>query len=154
MIFPFTLFDRYVSHQTCHYHHLMGLFPDTQNCGLRMSRECRERFSRHRRQRKTLVSDTGMHHGTCATHVPWCISGSLTCGGGEKRSRNFAYLSRAPWHHQRWCSETPKTMCCIIAPFWGIEVTYKSHPHIDAYIAELVHYYWNNDLPVWHQARI
>ena len=34
-------------------------------------------------QRKPLVSDHGMHHGTCVTHVPWCMSGSLTCGGGE-----------------------------------------------------------------------
>ena len=25
----------------------MGLLPDTQNCGLRMRRECRERFPRH-----------------------------------------------------------------------------------------------------------
>ena len=25
-----------------------------------------------------------MHHGTCVTHVPWCMSGSLTCGDGEK----------------------------------------------------------------------
>ena len=24
-----------------------------------------------------------MHHGTCLTHVPWCMSGSLTCGDGE-----------------------------------------------------------------------
>ena len=55
----------------------MGLLPDTQNCRLRMRRECRERF-----QRKPLVSDPGMHHGTCLTHVPWCMSGSLTCGDG------------------------------------------------------------------------
>ena len=34
-------------------------------------------------QRKPLVSDPGMHHGTCVTHVPWCMSGSLTCGDGE-----------------------------------------------------------------------
>ena len=34
-------------------------------------------------QIKPLVSDPGMHHGTCVTHVPWCISGSLTRGGGE-----------------------------------------------------------------------
>ena len=40
--------------------------------------------SPHRqRQRKPLVSDPGMHHGTCVTRVPWCISGSLTHGGGE-----------------------------------------------------------------------
>ena len=24
-----------------------------------------------------------MHHGTCVTHVPWCMSGSLTYGDGE-----------------------------------------------------------------------
>ena len=24
-----------------------------------------------------------MHHGTCVTHVPWCMSGSLTHVGGE-----------------------------------------------------------------------
>ena len=27
--------------------HCMGLLPDTQNCGLRMRRECRERFPLH-----------------------------------------------------------------------------------------------------------
>ena len=26
------------------------------------------------------VSDPDMHHGTCVTHVPWCMSGSLTRG--------------------------------------------------------------------------
>ena len=33
-------------------------------------------------------SDPNMHHGTCVTHVPWCMPGSLTnisfeVGGGE-----------------------------------------------------------------------
>ena len=37
------------------------------------------------------VSDPDMHHGTCVTHVPWCMPGSLTSGsfeigGGGKRS--------------------------------------------------------------------
>ena len=40
-------------------------------------------FPIHRLQRKPLVSDPDMHHGTCVTHVPWCMSGSLTCGGGK-----------------------------------------------------------------------
>ena len=40
-------------------------------------------FPRGLLQRKPLVSDPGMHHGTCVTHVPWCMSGSLTRGGGE-----------------------------------------------------------------------
>ena len=26
------------------------------------------------------VSDPDMHHGTCATHVPWCMPGSLISG--------------------------------------------------------------------------
>ena len=83
----------------------MGLLPDTQNCGLRMHQECRERFPRHRLQRKQIVSDPGMHHGTCVTHVPWCMSGSLTRGVGEIvpgipgvcATRNFAYLVRGPY---------------------------------------------------------
>ena len=40
-------------------------------------------FPRRRFPRKPLVSDPGMHHGTCVTHVPWCMSGSLTCGDEE-----------------------------------------------------------------------
>ena len=50
---------------------VMGLFPDTQNCRLRMRRECRERFPRHQLQRKPQVSDPGMHHDTCVTHLSW-----------------------------------------------------------------------------------
>ena len=61
----------------------MGLLPEIKNCGSRMRRECRERFPRHRLQRKPLVSDPDMHHGACMTHVPWCMSGSLTRGGEE-----------------------------------------------------------------------
>ena len=83
----------------------MGLLPDTQNCGLHMRQEGRERFPCHRLQRKPLVSDPDMHHGTCVTHVPWCMSGSLTRGGGENvpdipgacATRNFTYLARGPW---------------------------------------------------------
>ena len=48
----------------------------TQNCGLRMRRECRELFPRHP-QRFPRASDPDMYHGTCMTHVPWCIPGSL-----------------------------------------------------------------------------
>ena len=40
-------------------------------------------FPRRWFKRKPLVSDPGMHHGTCVTHVPWCMSGSLICGDGE-----------------------------------------------------------------------
>ena len=56
--------------------------------------------SPHRLLRKPLVSDPGMHH------VPWCMSGSLTRGGGENvpgacATRNFMCLARGPWPHHR-----------------------------------------------------
>ena len=78
---------RYVKLQVAHAPGMPGTFPP-----------CR-RF-----HRKPLVSDPGMHHGTCVTHVPWCMSGSLTCGDRGKcsrhsrrmRTRNFAYLARGP----------------------------------------------------------
>ena len=55
-----------------------------------------------RLQRKPLFGDPGMRHGTCVTHVPWCMSGSLTRGGGENvpgisracATRKFTYLVR------------------------------------------------------------
>ena len=75
-----------------------GLLPDTQNRGLCMHWECRERFCHHRLQRKLLVSDPGMHHGTCVTHVPWCIAGSLNCGGGEKRSRHSRRMHNSQFY--------------------------------------------------------
>ena len=75
-----------------------------------MRREC---FPRHRLQRKPPVSDPRMHHGTCITHVQWCMPGSLTrVGGGNVpgnpsacTTRNFTYLASDPsWNamHSRW----------------------------------------------------
>ena len=51
-----------------------------------------------------LVSDPGKHHGTCVTHVPWCMSGTLTRSGGENvpgipgacATHNITYLVRGP----------------------------------------------------------
>ena len=82
----------------------MGLLPDTYNCVLRMCREFRERLLHRRLQRKPLVSDPGMHHGMYVTSVSWCMSGSLTRGGGENvpgipgacATRYFVYLARGP----------------------------------------------------------
>ena len=60
-----------------------------------MRRECLERFPRHPRQSKALVSDPGIHHGRYVAHVPWCTSGSLVMHVGianprwrEKRSQH------------------------------------------------------------------
>ena len=51
------------------------------------------------------ASDPGMNHGTCVTHVPWCMSVSLTRGDGENvpsisgacTTHNFTYLVRGPY---------------------------------------------------------
>ena len=67
----------------------------------------------HRLQRKPLVSDPGMNHGTCVTHVPWCMSRSLTRGGEENvpgipgacATRKFTYLARRPCS-QLWVQPT------------------------------------------------
>ena len=37
----------------------------------------------YRLQWKPPVSDAGMHHGTCVTHVPWYMTGSPNRAGGE-----------------------------------------------------------------------
>ena len=82
----------------------MCLLSDTHNCRLCKRHECRESFLCHRFKRKPLVSDPDMHHGMCVTKVPWCISGSLTHGGGEIvpgipgacATRNITYLVRDP----------------------------------------------------------
>ena len=83
--------------ETEHLHYHVAMY---RYMGLRMRRECREHFPRHRLQRKLLVSDPDMYYGTCITYVPWCMSGSLIRGGGENVgacvTRNFAYLARGP----------------------------------------------------------
>ena len=102
---PIDLWGYWIKFLTYNFQYNMGLLPDMQNCVLRMRRECRERFPRHRLHRKPLVSDPGMHHDTCVTHVPWCMSGSLTRGGGGNvpgtpgacTTRNFTYLVRSQW---------------------------------------------------------
>ena len=56
-------------------------------------------------QRNPVVSDPCMHHGNSGTHVPRCMSGSLTRGGGENvpgipgacATHNFAYQVRGPY---------------------------------------------------------
>ena len=83
--------------------------------------------SPHRRlQKKSLVSDPGMHHGTCVTHVPWCMSGSFTRGGGENvpgipgacATRNFTYLVRGPLINHRCTSPVIRTPSCVQVRLW------------------------------------
>ena len=91
----------------CDIHHLpftsmMGLLPEKYNCGLPMRRKSPECFLRHRLERKPLVSDPGMHHCTCETHIGnanprWWEN--LPGIPGAYATRNFAFLARGPWSH-------------------------------------------------------
>ena len=118
----------------------MGLLTDMLNCGLCMRGECREHFPRRRLQMKPLISGPEMHHGTCVTHVPWCMSGSLTRGGGENvpgiagacATLTFTYLVRGPCMIQPGKSRksqqfTLSAWSCIIsislAIFWWCDIT-------------------------------
>ena len=86
-----------MDHHKCYLNDSMSLLPDTQKCEKCMLRECRERFPHHRLQRKPLVSDFSMHHGTCVTHVPWCMSGHYVPSiSGACTTRNFMYLAIGP----------------------------------------------------------
>ena len=59
--------------------------------------------------RPQWVNDPIMQHGV--THVPWCMSGSLTLGGrgnvpsipGACATRNFTHLARGRWTWWRHC---------------------------------------------------
>ena len=101
------------------------LKPATQNCGLCMRRECRERFPRHRLQTKPLFSDPAMHHDTRVAHVPLCMSVSLIHGGGEDvpgipgacATRNFKYLTRGLW----WGRQQ---ICYSLASGWHANPTF------------------------------
>ena len=61
----------------------------TENCGLRMRLECQENFPPHRHQRKLVVSDPSMHHGTCVTRpILWML---LTCRPDAKVISWYTY---------------------------------------------------------------
>ena len=83
------------------------------------------------------VSDPDMRHGTCVTHVPWCMPGTLTSGflssrRRGKRSRHsrcmlnlqFYVLGKRPMvRHQQPHSSTTQTC----------ELTSSPHIHSDVH---------------------
>ena len=78
-------------------------------------------------------SNPNMHHGTCITHVPWCMPGSLT--GGFLWSRWREKRSQHPRHMQnpRFCVSGKRPMYGPINPSLWVYVSLR--------LAELIH--WN-----------
>ena len=70
--FPMKLPSGVTRHQWWMASYLLGNGPLTSYAKLwvRMRRECQDRFPSYRFQRKPLVNDPSMHHGTCVTFVP------------------------------------------------------------------------------------
>ena len=80
------------------------------------------------------VSDPDMHHGTCVTHVPWCMSGSLTSGflWNRRRGKTFPAF---PAHAQPaifyvsgkrpmiWSAELSE-WTCVCRTVWFVELVY------------------------------
>ena len=94
---------RWNRYPSCHY---MGLLPDTQNCGLRMHRECRERFPRHRGLTIPACTTT-----RAVTHVPLGHAGIANPRFPRWRenvpripsacsTHNFTYLVRGPYKYR------------------------------------------------------
>ena len=91
------------------------------------------------------VSDPDMHHGTCVTHVPWCMPGSLSSGflwrrwgGHSRRMRNtlfhisgkrpvelaFATVTPLSQHGSPW---KPTLQSTYQRQKYNINQTYKLH---------------------------
>ena len=144
----------------------MGLLPDTQNDGLRLRREC---FPRPGLQMKQLVGDPGMHHGTCVTHVPWCMSESLTREGGENvpgacATRNFTYLVSLKAHDKcriqirLWAHKGCSIYLTLTGELWRAYREYfvekvrfciEVQLHIIYMIAISLNCIWPSVTPVW-----
>ena len=95
------------------------------------------------------VSDPDMHHGTCLTHVPWCMLRSLTSGflytrWRVKRPRHsrcmrnprFCVSGKRPIMHpvnnQRTTKALHSCYLCfissVITSIWGMFVRFSSGP--------------------------
>ena len=88
----------------------MVLLPDTQNCGLRMRWEYRERFPSHRR----LAIPTCI---TCMAHVPWCMPRSLTVGFIWSRWRGKRSRHSRRMRNPQFCVSGKRPM--VITKFWS-----------------------------------
>ena len=91
------------------------------------------------------VSDPDMHHGTCVTHVPWCMSGSLTSGFLRNRrwGKTFPafpahaqttilriwFLLMLAWTSRwlnNWVDIDLKRQCALLTSLWLVVSNYLS----------------------------
>ena len=101
------------------------------------------------------VGDPDMHHGTCVTHVPWCMLGSLTSGflwskwrgkrswhSGRMRKSQFYVSPFAMWGRVEWMGE------CINGCWWECRwmITWASEYFVINSKIEWIILMWENDI--------
>ena len=72
------------------------------------------------------VNDSHMHHGTCVTHVPWCMPGSPTSvflwsRWRGKRSRHSPHMRNPQFY------VSGKRPMPLVAPFTNMEYLWPQH---------------------------
>ena len=110
----------------------MGLLPDTQNCGLRMCRECRERFPpppnlKETDSERSRHASRHVRHARAVMHVG--IAYPRWRGKRSRHSRrmricNFAYLVRGPWVRSHLKLSTPAIVSPMFLEWWLWEYEY------------------------------
>ena len=81
--------------------------------------------------------DPDMHHGTCLTHVPWCMSGSLTSGFLWNRLRGKRSRHSRRMRNPQFCvsGKRPIGLADGLAPLGarpsaGTTMTFEEGQHI------------------------
>ena len=126
-----------------------------------MRRECRERFPHHRLQRKTLVSDPGVHDAR-AVKLTRCGMENFPGIPGACATRNFTYVVRPMvWNLSHKLvivvvifSEENKWLYnrSNLRPFTSIYPKYKSQLRLDHTFIRLDYTYWQGTRDEKHRA--
>ena len=112
------------------------------------------------------VSDPDMHHGTCVTHVPWCMSGALSSGFlwnrlQGKLSRHFRRMRNPQFYVS---GKTPmlsvsdsfgpyqiRSSDTKISSFWRLFSPYAHENVVITFLRSFRHWYWK--FPFWWHFR-
>ena len=86
-----------------------------------------------------LVSDPDMHQGTCLTHVPWCMPGSLTSGSLWNRWRRKRSRHSQRMRNPQFCvsGKRPMEFCVLLS------LTHRTLIHGDSMEGQCRWFWWH-----------
>ena len=76
------------------------------------------------------VSDPSMHHGTCVTHVPWCMPGSLANGVLWSRWRGKRSRQSRRMRDLQIYVSGKRSMCDEIISGYIVPTLFLLYPHV------------------------